>query len=128
VVTGLRTATSISGSGTIAGTARELHSASTELESAGDALNPPPAGVPAAKALPVSTGLLRIGSLLGRASDCLASQATATHPSTAPCLPPLRQAEARNATLARGLISLAAYGSKSPKVFEHALVGALHGR
>lgn len=128
VLTGLRAATSVSSSDTIAAAARSLHTASVDLRAAGDALNPPPAGVPSATSLPVSTGLLRISGLLGQASSCLTAQSHAKSPSTKPCLPPLRKAEQRDASVAHGLIRLAVYGSKSPRSFEADLVAALRGK
>jgi hypothetical protein len=128
VVTGLRAATSISSSDSISTAARSLHTAAAALRSAGDALNPTPAGVPVAQSLPLSTGLLRISYLLGQASSCLVAQSHAKQPSTTRCLPPLRQAEQRDASVAHALISLAVYGSKSPRVIESELVAALHGK
>lgn len=128
VVAGLRTATSISGSGSVGDAATSLHRAAAELDSAGQALNPPPTGVPATASLAVSTGLLRISDLLEQSAGCLDKQVAAAHPSTAPCLPPLRRAERQDAGLARALIGLAQYGQRSPKLFERQLVAALRGR
>jgi hypothetical protein len=128
VITGLRTATSAGTAHSITAIASSLRSASTDLRTAGAALDPPPAGVPAATSVPVATGLLRISGLLAQASGCLTAQAHAKHPSTKRCLPPLRQAEQRDASIAHGLISLAAYGSKSPRVIESELVKALRGK
>jgi hypothetical protein len=128
VLSGLRSATSISASSSITSAARSLDSASSELQAGANGLNPPPAGVPSAKSLAVSTGLLRIAGLLKQSANCLAVQARAKTPSTARCLPPLRRAERRDASIARGLISIAVYGSTSPKAFERKLVAALHGK
>jgi hypothetical protein len=127
VLSGLRTATSISASSSIISAARALHAAAADLQGGADGLNPPPAGVPSAKSLSVSTGLLHIAGLLKQSGDCLAVQARAKTPSTARCLPPLRRAEHQDAKIARGLISIAVYGSTSPKAFERKLVAALHG-
>jgi hypothetical protein len=128
VITGLRTATSAATEHSIPAIADSLKTASGDLRTAGDSLNPAPTGVPAATSLPVAAGLIRISGLLAQASGCLTAQAHAKHPSTKQCLPPLRQAEKRDASIAHGLISLAAYGSKSPKVIERQLVKALHGK
>jgi hypothetical protein len=128
VVSGLHAATSISGAGGVSDDAAALNGAAKELDSAGQALNPAPAGVPSTTALTVSTGLLRISGLLGNSARCLTAQAQTKQPSTTPCLPPLRKAEKQDASLARGLISLAAYGTRSPKSFEAKLVAALRGR
>jgi hypothetical protein len=128
VLSGLRSATSISGHGSVGDAATSLHRASAELDSAGQALNPAPTGVPSAAALGVSTGLLRVSGLLEESATCLDKQVAATHPSTASCLPPLRSAERQDAGLARALIGLAQYGQRSPKTFERLLVAALRGR
>jgi hypothetical protein len=125
VLTGLRAATSISATDGISRDAAMLQHASDDLDAAGNALNPSPTGVPEAVSLPVSTGLLRISGLLHTSATCLAGQAHAASPATKPCLPPLRQANAKTGSLAHALVSLAAFGTQSPKSFESDLVNAL---
>jgi hypothetical protein len=125
VLTGLRTATSVSAQDGISRDAAMLQHASGDLDAAGNALNPTPTGVPAAISLPVSTGLLRISGLLHASASCLSRQAGAAAPSTEPCLKPLRQANANTGSLSHALVSLAAFGTQSPKAFESDLVNAL---
>ena len=125
VLAGLRTATSVSAKDGISRDAALLQHASDDLDTAGNALNPSPRGVPAAISLPVSTGLLRISGLLHASATCLSRQAHAAAPSTKPCLTPLRQANAKTGALAHALVSLSAFGSQSPKSFESDLVNAL---
>jgi hypothetical protein len=128
VLSGLRAATSVSDKTPLGDVAQSLLHASTSLAEAGQALNATPAGVPQTIAVPIAIRLDRLGRLLHRASTCLTAQAGHAHPDPAPCLPPLRRAEANDAALAHQLISLAAYGEVSPKLFESHLVQALHGK
>jgi len=128
VLAGLQAATAISASGGLGAAATGLLHAASDLDAAAKALNPSPAGVPDATALPVSTGLFRVADLLTKSGTCLTAQAALPTPNPKVCLPPLRKAEARDAALSHGLISLSVYGSKSPKVFESELVAALGGR
>jgi hypothetical protein len=123
----LRTVTSISHQPGFARAAAALQRASGQLDAAGNALNPSPTGVPAAVSLPVSTAVLRIAGLFHVSATCLSRQEQAASPSTKPCVAPLRQANARTGTLAHALVSLAAFGTESPKRFESDLVNALHG-
>jgi pectin methylesterase-like acyl-CoA thioesterase len=85
------------------------------------------AGLPRSVITPVATGLTRVAGQLGQAGRCLSAQAAAAKPDPTTCVPLLRQAEAQDAAIAHGLISLSAYGTESPKAFEADLVAALHG-
>jgi hypothetical protein len=127
VVRGLRTATSISAKTSSGAVAQSLEVASEALGAAGQELTATPAGVPQTLAVPIALRLNRLSRLLHRSARCLAVRAAAGAGVRA-CVPPLRRAEAKDAALAHQLISLSAYGSQSPKVFEQRLVLALHGR
>jgi hypothetical protein len=125
VLSGLRAATSVPRGATVAGAAAAIQRAADDFAAAGQALIPIPAGVPAGAAAPVSQRVLQLSGLFHDAAACLERQSRAQAPDTRRCLPPLRRANAKDNKLAHELISLAVYGSRSPKTFESKLVHAL---
>jgi hypothetical protein len=127
VLTGLTTVQGITRQTSINDAAGALQDASAGLKTAADTLTAGPQGVPSAVSEPVATGLARASALLGQAATCLTDEVATKHPDTTKCVPPLRQAEVKNAALARALITLSAYGTESPKTFESDLVAALGG-
>jgi hypothetical protein len=127
VIRGLRTATAISSGTSLGGVAQSLAQASTALGAAAQGLNATPAGVPQTLAVPIAVRLDRLSRLLHASSSCLIRHEASGGAGVRACLPPLRRAEAKDAALAHQLISLSAYGSQSPKVFEGRLVQALRG-
>jgi hypothetical protein len=122
VLDGLRFATSIrSGSNRVI-EVTALKNASSSLAIAAHELAPAPLGVARPFASSVSTKLGRVSGLLKQASGCLAHRSQLRA-----CVAPLQRANTHDAALAHNLISLAAFGSKSPTVFEHELTAALGG-
>jgi hypothetical protein len=112
-----------SSTATIAG----LNTASTDLKNAAGALSPTPHGVPYATVQPVAAALVTLANLTDDTSICLSNASDAASASAAQCAGPLRRADKATGQLARDLISLAAYGSQSPTLFEQDLVTVLHG-
>jgi hypothetical protein len=127
VLTGLQSVSSIGAKSDVETAGTALASASGHLKTAGDTLQAGVPGVPLQLSDLVSTGLLRVAGLLGQSATCLTAQSPAKHPDPSSCLPPLRAAEAKDASLARGLITLSAYGTVPTKTFEADLVAALGG-
>jgi hypothetical protein len=128
VLRGLHSATSISRGASLDTIAGSLQQASQSLGAAAQGLDATPAGVPQTLAVPIAVRLNRLSGLLHSSASCLSRHAREGGTGTRACLPPLRRAEAKDAALAHQLISLAAYGSQSPKLFESRLVQALQGR
>ena len=126
VLAGLRTATGISAQGDLGDDGKQLVTAGGQLKVAAAKIADLHT-VPIAVRTPVSDGLLRIADLLDQSGSCLVGQSRNAAPAPTPCLPALRQAEAKDAAIAHGLISLSAYGSVPPKAFERRLVAALRG-
>jgi hypothetical protein len=126
VLQGLTTATSISPTSDLGDDGTALQTAATELEDAANAVAHL-VKVPLTLTGPLHVGLHRVSQLLERSGSCLTTQSAATKPDAGECLPPLRQAEAKDAALAHKLISLSVYGTLSPKKFERDLVAALRG-
>lgn len=122
VVRGLHAATALPAHAPLSQVQQALQSAASSLGGAGQSLDATPAGVPQTLAVPIAAKLDRLSHLLDRAASCLAQTSS---DAVAKCLPPLRRAEASDAALAHQLVSLAAYSSQSPSVFEHRLVRAL---
>jgi hypothetical protein len=127
VVNGLETVSGVGADSSLTDAATALSDASTKLAHASQQLTPPPGSVPDAVAAPAATSLTRLSELLDQAATCLRTQAAAQTPDARKCLPPLRSAQQNDAAVSRELISLAAYGSRTPAAFERSLVQALRG-
>lgn len=130
VLRGLRALTSLPAGASAADTITGLNTASTDLKNAADVLSPTPNGVPYATVQPVTAALDEISNLIDDASRCLVSRQNGQadgETSVMSCAHPLRVADKATGQLAQDLISLAAYGSKSPTSFEQSLVTVLHG-
>jgi hypothetical protein len=127
VLHGLRALTSLPQGASAASTITGLNTASSDLKNAAGALSPIPNGVPYSTVQPVAAALLTVSNLMDDASICLSQNGGGGPGSAASCADPLRRADKATGQLARDLISLAAYGSKSPTSFEQSLVTVLHG-